>query len=316
LWPILEDYERKARIQSLWSLLNPNGGVLILVEKGVPRGFEVIAGARDFLLDKHISSPGTEIFENTMEERGTRSEEDKKARYTIKEKGSIIAPCTNHTSCPLYPVPGISRGRKDWCYFQQRYTRPSYLMSVLQAKSRNHDDVEFSYLAVQRGVDIRQTHALDAIEPTPVQGSEATDQARSGYGLQRRRESDGEDADHDTTAANQAPPHPLSLPRILPGPLKRKGHILLDVCTPSGTYERWMVRKGLGKQVFRDARKAKWGDLWALGASSSEVRRTKLGTPIEVVRMETKRARERAKGWRKGRDGGKGKWQFGGSENA
>jgi ribosomal protein RSM22 (predicted rRNA methylase) len=321
LWPLLEEHERKTRTQTLWSLLNPNGGLLILIEKGVPRGFEVVAGARDLLLKKHIASPGTEIFENTMEDRGSSSEEARKERYTIKEKGSIIAPCTNHTACPLYPVPGVSRGRKDWCFFQQRYTRPSYLMSVLQAKARNHDDVEFSYLAVQRGVDIRESSSeFDVVASVSVQGSEATEKARKGYGPQRKRLSnedvEDEHAESDFTEGDQSPPHPLSLPRILPGPLKRKGHILLDVCTPSGTYERWMVRKGMGKQVFRDARKAKWGDLWAMGASSSEARRVKLGTPMEVVRMETKRARERAKGWRKGREGGKGKWRYGGSEKA
>ena len=322
LWPLLEDYERKIRTQNLWSLLNPNGGVLILIEKGVPRGFEVIAGARDLLLSKHISSFGMEEYENTMEERGGSGKDPRKERYTTKEKGSIIAPCTNHTQCPLYPVPGVSRGRKDWCYFQQRYTRPSYLMSVLQAKARNHDDVEFSYLAVQRGVDIRQK-ADDRLQGTGfAQGIEATEKAKEGYGPKRARRSDENDEavieeEHEQpeepTDTAQPLPHPLSLPRILPSPLKRKGHILLDVCTPSGTYERWMVRKGMGKQTFRDARKAKWGDLWALGASSSEERRVKLGTPMEVVRMRTKRERERGKGWRKGRDGGKGKWAFGGS---
>ena len=197
-------------------------------------------------------------------------------------------------------------------------------MNVLQAKARNHDDVEFSYLAVQRGVDIRGSTSNGAAF---LEGHEATEKARAGYGSRRNHnEENAEEDEHEvepesaTTEAEEidatTPPHPLSLPRILPAPLKRKGHILLDVCTPSGTYERWMVRKGLGKQVFRDARKAKWGDLWALGASVSEERRLKLGTPMEVVRLETKRARERVKGYRKGREGGKGKWRYGGSHNA
>jgi ribosomal protein RSM22 (predicted rRNA methylase) len=319
LWPLVEDYERKSRTQTLWSLLNPNGGLLILLEKGVPRGFEVIAGARDLLLNRHVSSPGAETYENTLEEQGTTAKESRRERYTAKEKGSIIAPCTNHRECPLYPVPGVSKGRKDWCYFQQRYTRPSFLMSVLQAKARNHDDVEFSYLAVQRGVDIREQQGIR-------QGEEGTEKARVGYGPRRERRDEDEEAEDIPAVAEEEPPevvdaeqepppHPLTLPRILPGPLKRKGHILLDVCTPSGTYERWMVRRGLGKQAFRDARKAKWGDLWALGASSSEARRIKVGTPVQVVNMANKRARERAKGWRKGREGGRGKWRFDGGKS-
>ncbi|KIW00952.1 uncharacterized protein PV09_07478 [Verruconis gallopava] len=328
LWSLTEEHERKARTQTLWSLLNPNGGLLILIEKGVPRGFEVIASARDLLLRKHISSPGDE---SVAEDQRSASKEtgDKKERFAVKEKGCIIAPCTNHTQCPLYPVPGVSRGRKDWCYFQQRYIRPSYLMTVLQAKARNHDDVEFSYLAVQRGVDVRTKEDDLLFGQGFEQRDSATERAKAGYGPKRSGKRGGEEAGErqsenpaaaaeeeeqetgDAAQQQQPQPHPLSLPRIVPAPLKRKGHILLDVCTPSGTYERWMVRRALGKQAFRDARKAKWGDLWALGASSTEARRVKLGTPIEVVRMATKRERERSKGWRKGREGGRGKWQYG-----
>lgn len=59
LWTLREEYMRKQHLQNLWSLLNPDGGVLILVEKGLPRGFEVIGGARDTLLEKYIAAPGT-----------------------------------------------------------------------------------------------------------------------------------------------------------------------------------------------------------------------------------------------------------------
>jgi ribosomal protein RSM22 (predicted rRNA methylase) len=208
-------------------------------------------------------------------------------------------------------------------------------MTVLQAKARNHDDVEFSYLAVQRGVDQRTGEDNGLTGKGVVQGAEATERAKRGYGVRRRKQDEdiiieGQNEEEaaeslevnsaqDTTITEEEAtslPHPLSLPRILPNPLKRKGHILIDVCTPSGTYERWMVRRGIGKQAFRDARKAKWGDLWALGASSTEPRRVKLGTPVEVVKMADKRARERAKGWRKGREGGRGKWRFDGGSGS
>ena len=38
LWSLKEDHQRKSQIQNFWSLLHPRGGVLILIEKGVPRG--------------------------------------------------------------------------------------------------------------------------------------------------------------------------------------------------------------------------------------------------------------------------------------
>jgi hypothetical protein len=52
--PIFEDFKRKAHIQNLWSLLKPEDGVLLLIEKGTPLGFEAIAGARQTLLKNNI----------------------------------------------------------------------------------------------------------------------------------------------------------------------------------------------------------------------------------------------------------------------
>jgi ribosomal protein RSM22 (predicted rRNA methylase) len=312
LWPIKEDYMRKATVQTLWSLLNPDGGVLILLEKGVPRGFEVVAGARQLLLDKHISSPGSTVFEASIED----TMKNEKGRYVEKETGMIVAPCTNHTRCPLYKTAGMSKGRKDWCHFSQRYFRPDFLQKILGAKSRNYDDVEFSYLSVMRGRD----HRLRELDPRGegfVQGDIATERAADGYGpkLQQDVEEVEEedelgvmrshggleastDTDEGEKTIDEHDPHPLSLPRTILQPIKRKGHVLIDVCTPSGTLERWVVNRKCGKQAFRDARKAQWGDLWALGAKSRTERRVKLGRSEEEEKVANKRARKGRKGRR------------------
>lgn len=54
--------------------------------------------------------------------------------------------------------------------------------------------------------------------------------------------------------------------RILRAPLKRRKHVILDVCTPQGTMERRNVGKARVGAVFpgayRAARKARWGGLW------------------------------------------------------
>ena len=130
LWSIRQDYMRAEQVGKYWSLLNPKGGVLILIEKGLPRGFEVIAGARSHLLDKYISSPGSDTFEASLESQVSEPEED--TRLADKETGMIIAPCTNHSTCPMYQSPGISQGRKDFCFFSQRYIRPPYLQTHSQ----------------------------------------------------------------------------------------------------------------------------------------------------------------------------------------
>ncbi|KLU82990.1 hypothetical protein MAPG_02057 [Magnaporthiopsis poae ATCC 64411] len=71
----------------------------------------------------------------------------------------------------------------------------------------------------------------------------------------------------------------LSLPRNIRPPLKGRGNVAMDVCTPAGTLERWTVPKSFGKQAYHDARKARWGDLWALGAKQREARPPRLGRP-------------------------------------
>lgn len=264
LWSLKEDYMRKTQVQNFWSLLNPDGGVLIVIEKGVPRGFEFVAAARELLLRKRIASPNSMTYENDLQSPF----ED---QITTKEKGMIIAPCTNHGKCPLYLQSGRAKGRKDLCYFSQRYIRPPFLQRILGAKERNHEDVRFSYIAVQRGRDKRQTEDI-------VQGEAATNAAFAGYGGHEIVETDSTE-----DAAQSLPPglqqvNMLSLPRSVQPPLKRRGHVVLDLCTPAGRIERWTVPKSFSKQAYRDARKSQWGDLWALGAKSRVPSNIRTGT--------------------------------------
>ncbi len=278
LWTLKEDYSRKNQVQNFWSLLNPKGGVLVLIEKGVPRGFELIAAARETLLKYHIASPESLQVENQIQEPFEE-------RYRPKETGMIIAPCTNHFQCPMYLTSGQNKGRKDFCHFSQRYVRPPYLQRILAVKDTNHEDIKFSYLAVQRGVDQRKVHNI-------IQGQPATDAAFAGYGGDefwgRHDQSEGPTAapeakEHEAevleseTSETETPLHTLSLPRSILPALKRRGHVTLDLCTPAGRIERWTVPKSFGKQAYRDARKSSWGDLWALGAKTRIYRNIRLG---------------------------------------
>ncbi|KAL2161037.1 hypothetical protein VTH06DRAFT_8750 [Thermothelomyces fergusii] len=242
LMPIEKEYKRKDLLDNLWSMLSPEGGVLIVLEKGHPRGFEAVASVRDRILDEFIVPPAPQL----------RGEAIQPATERVREPGMIIAPCTNHGKCPMYLTPGLSQGRKDFCHFSQRYIRPPFLQKVLGASHRSHEDIQYSYIAVRRGA-----------QPEPgsfLQGKEAADRAFRGY----EDESDG-------------PPHPLSLPRNILPPLKRRGHVTLDLCTPAGQIERWVVPRSFSKQAYHDARKTAWGDLWALGAKTRTARNIRLG---------------------------------------
>ena len=261
LWTLKEDYMRKNQIQNFWSLLDPNGGVLVLIEKGVPRGFELIAGARETLLKHHVASPGDEEVEAPIETASRN-------RFGPKEKGMIVAPCTNHGKCPMYITAGRSQGRKDYCHFSQRYIRPHYLQRILGSRDKNHEDIMFSYVALQRGVDQREAGSI-------MQGQAAVEAAFAGFeDTERIENTKGSQEAIDPEVASVSA---LSLPRAILPPIKRRGHVILDLCTPAGKIERWTVPKSFSKQAYRDARKSKWGDLWALGAKTRVQRNIRVG---------------------------------------
>lgn len=271
-----KEFRRRETLDNLWSLLSPEGGVLIVLEKGHPRGFEAVAEARQRLLDEYILPPTPQDAPDAIEKDSVRE----------REPGMIVAPCTNHSKCPMYLSPGNSPGRKDFCHFSQRFVRPPFLQRILGASERNHEDINFSFIAVRRGMPApasdftasqtgteQQAESSDILNPRHIlQGKAATNAAFTGY----------ESASPDSAAR----PHPLSLPRNILPPLKRKGHVTLDLCTPSATIERWVVSRSFSKQAYHDARKAHWGDLWALGAKTRTQRSVRLGRGItdgEVV---------------------------------
>lgn len=268
LMPLEKDWRRKDILDNLWSLLSPEGGVLIMLEKGHPRGFEAIADVRERLLEDFIVPPTPGGAPEAIEQDVERT----------REPGMIVAPCTNHSKCPMYLSPGISPGRKDFCHFSQRFIRPPFLQRILEAKHRNHEDINFSYIAVRRGVpasdpapaEASSAPTEDRSEPVGVkpvrQGAAATTKAFAGY--------------ENVASDSSDRPHPLSLPRNILPPLKRKGHVTLDLCTPAGTIERWTVPRSFSKQAYHDARKARWGDLWALGAKTRVRRTVRLGRGI------------------------------------
>ena len=62
-------------------------------------------------------------------------------------------------------------------------------------------------------------------------------------------------------------------PRLIRAPMKRNKHVILDMCTPDGTFERRTVPKSHGKVIYRDARHAFWGNLWPHAGSAKQRKR-------------------------------------------
>ncbi|KAG5923923.1 hypothetical protein E4U61_002088 [Claviceps capensis] len=249
------EHHRQAVLNNLWSLLNPDGGVLIVMEKANPRGFEAVAHVRDTVIKSFLLPQPGEAGPET--EASAEGEDKKKLNPAFNrdlEPGYIVAPCTNHKTCPMYEETGISKGRKDFCHFNQRFVQPQFYTQMLGKKSNNQGDVEYSYVVFRRG------HSRP--EGT-ISGEKATENAFQGF-------------EH-----SKQTPDMHALPRLILPPLKRKGHITLDVCTPGGKIERWTVPKSYSKLAYHDARKSSWGDLWALGAKTRVPRNVRVGKHLD-----------------------------------
>jgi ribosomal protein RSM22 (predicted rRNA methylase) len=77
--------------------------------------------------------------------------------------------------------------------------------------------------------------------------------------------------------------------RLVRAPRKRSGHVVLDLCTPSGSLQRRVVGAShaslLGPGSYRMARKSRWGDTWPHPAV---VRRTRVADDGQwVTALET-----------------------------
>lgn len=116
----------------------------------------------------------------------------------------------------------------SWCHFSQR-VQLNHFQNELFNLPKGFEDQKFTYLVARRGPRPTATRSVSSKEVSS-----------------------------ESDIANLS----FSWPRIARPPLKRCGHVIQDVCTNSGTLERFVVAKSHGNQEFQDARKSSWGDLW------------------------------------------------------
>lgn len=164
---------------------------------------------------------------------------------------SVVGPCSHNRSCPLQlgleTRQNSSRpGRENWCRFSQNVERPRFTKELKKGQ----------YLS-QKWV--------------PEQAFGAGGSSLKGKG--RPGANSNEIANFSWVALENAKPRDSeSWPRIMKQPLKRHGHVTMEVCAPSGNIEHWTVPRSHGKQTYHDVRKANAGDLWALDAKTKQVR--------------------------------------------
>ncbi|KAJ1667523.1 37S ribosomal protein S22 [Coemansia sp. RSA 1813] len=154
-----------------------------------------------------------------------------------------------HTFAPFAnDLPDPTNGTSAWIHFSQRIQRPMCTMLTKRSKS-NIEDLRYSYIIMRRGQRPQlQPPIRDASKRVSMRVAQQYPDAYQPSGVQRKTKEQLSCESHHWARA------------ILP-PIKRKGHVIVDVVTAEGRIERWTFTKAHNKQAYRDARKANWGDL-------------------------------------------------------
>ncbi len=76
----------------------------------------------------------------------------------------ILAPCLHRDECPL----ASNSERSDWCWFQQTWKPPMLLAELDKYSGLRHDDLNYSYLVIQRTREHAQNEAFARVISDPI----------------------------------------------------------------------------------------------------------------------------------------------------
>ncbi|KAF2073375.1 hypothetical protein CYY_005320 [Polysphondylium violaceum] len=139
-------------------------------------------------------------------------------------KAQVFGPCPHSNQCPM--------GHNSWCHFSQRIVRPVFQKLAKGPQSTvPFEDEKYSYIAMTKLVESTIPNQLD--KQIGIYGQE-----------------------------NLQPTKEWS--RLIEAPLKRGGHVIMDVCTPDVDIKRATVARSHGRQMYKEARKSFWSDAFKL----------------------------------------------------
>ncbi|KAF9113211.1 37S ribosomal protein S22 [Mortierella sp. AM989] len=221
---------RKSTLEHLWESTND---MLILVDRGTPNGFKILAEAREQILgldaDRIVSKTkydayGNELPEDEVPKRGP---------------AHVLAPCPH----------------------DKRKTKHS---------KENFEDSKYTYVVLRKGarpVFTQPSPPVPVVEessqPQSLELNSESTESEDGSSTKRKKYKKlppPPPVTYNSPEEMLAASHAWS--RIVVPPLKKDGHVVMDTCAANGYLERIVIPKSQGKIPYRDARKAMWGDLF------------------------------------------------------
>ncbi|EJT45757.1 3-methyl-2-oxobutanoate hydroxymethyltransferase [Trichosporon asahii var. asahii CBS 2479] len=234
----------QSRRDHLKQLLETDAEHIVVVDRGSTEVWEAMDAARTFLMEH--STPEHPLH--------------------------ITAPCPHQFTCPR-------AGTREACSFIQKVQRPPFLRRTKHAK-RGEENITYSYLIISRGERPKSTatagrfgvvaaeleakkkaKATKRPELVPVEGGESGAFEVVNTAAMEYEVPPAESLD-DPALVQSLREQAYSWPRLIAQPMKRSGHVVMDMCAPSGNLERRRYAKSTGKQEYYDARRTAWGDLF------------------------------------------------------
>lgn len=227
---------RRQAVEGMWS---SGAETIVIIDRGTPAGFQVVADARQQLLmlgRREIRKSSPHPVESDIATSKVVEDESSDTSPKNSKLGSwVLAPCPHDKACPLH----LSENPRHFCHFSQRIERPKFLKDTKHT-SKHEEDAKYSYVVIRRG--------QRAPSPLTFENSHF--------------EGESDDQNRQQSFRSAA----LEWPRIILPPHKCKGHVIFDVCDASGDIKRMTIPRSQGKQDYYDARKSFWGDSWPHGS--------------------------------------------------
>ncbi|EGC30128.1 hypothetical protein DICPUDRAFT_90205 [Dictyostelium purpureum] len=190
-----------------------------------------------------IIEPGTPIGFGIIKEIRQMLLDEGEEQLTIHKstKAQVVAPCPHSGKCPL--------GFNSWCHFSQRVERPNFQkLAKGPGSTMPFEDEKYSYIVLSKVVKSNIPNQLE--KQLNIYGEEELKEVK-----------------------------PWS--RLIEAPLKRGGHVILDVCSPHGEINRVTVAKSHGREIYKEARKSFWSDAFILPEDTVDFREHRFNSTAE-----------------------------------
>eukprot|EP00899_Mesostigma_viride_P029455 jgi/Mesvir1/9695/Mv12173-RA.1 len=142
LGEIEDERVRSAIVRSLWSR---SSDLLVLIEPGTPRGYDVIRAARAQILKEHWKLKRSKASGGGAAREDASEGADASDIMERPQPCYVVAPCPHDGGCPM-------AGTKGWCHFPQRLDRPHWqrVIKHFGKVPLPYEDEKFSYVVLRK----------------------------------------------------------------------------------------------------------------------------------------------------------------------